>query len=133
MSIKNGSTFWSGVQVVCRSDNEAKVLTISREDFDSFLPNYPEQQDIIVTNILANFGLDHRGKDLPTWKESAAGDGDERKLRDFVREAVVRHWSDMETQLLYAVSTSDVEQIKGVIRAGVDVNTSTYDQSRYVH
>ena len=131
--LNSGSSFWSGLQVVCRSDNEAKVLTISREDYDSFLSNYPEQQEIIVTNILANFGLDHRGKDLPTWKASTAGDGDEQKLRDFVREAVVRHWSDMEPKLLYAVATSDIEQIKGVIRAGVDVNTATYDQSRYAH
>jgi hypothetical protein len=116
--------------VACRSNGDAKVLVLSREAYNDMLENYPEQHDTIVTNILANFGYDAKGENLPGWSNDSADDEDFMELRDIVHEAVIRFQDDMVHQLTYAVTMGEVDLVKNLIRKGVDVDTSNYDESR---
>eukprot|EP00873_Tetraselmis_striata_P016653 jgi/Tetstr1/436917/TSEL_025690.t1 len=113
-------------KVVCRSTADAKVLVLSRGAYNELLHNFPEQNDVIVSNVLATFGLDAQGEDLPGW----SGDTDDEDfalLRQTVHEAVVRSRDGLLNQLIYAVDMGEVDLVRNVIRKGVDVNTTNYD------
>lgn len=107
------------------------MLVLSCEAYSDLLQNYPEQHDIIVNNILANFGLDAQGENLPGWSSDSLDDEDFARLRQVVLEAVVRFQDDLLNQLTYAVHVGEVDLVKNVIRKGVDVNSTNYDHNRY--
>lgn len=46
-----------------RSTSDVTLLVISKLDYEELVHNYPEQNDIIVTNVLSLFGLDKDGND----------------------------------------------------------------------
>ncbi len=118
-------------QVVCRSTGDAALLVLGRDAYNEIIENYGEQQEIIESNVLSNFGLDTKGNDLPGW-QADANDEDEGTsgLRNAVVEAVHRHHDDLIYQLTYAVSMGELDVLKSLVRKGADVNTSNYDLSR---
>lgn len=117
-------------QYVNSKTAEAKVLQLDHVQYESIIASYPEQHDIILTNLLETYGLDKSGKTLPSWTSDEDGDGIESKVREIILAAVTKQRQDMESQLLYAVTNADLEKIKTLIRKGVDIETSTYDKSR---
>ena len=46
------------------------LLVISKFDYEELVHNYPEQNDIIVTNVLSLFGLDKDGNDSSVSKDA---------------------------------------------------------------
>ena len=64
MAIKN-----AGLQA--RSTSDVTLLVISKFDYEELVHNYPEQNDIIVTNVLSLFGLDKDGNDSSVSKDAA--------------------------------------------------------------
>ena len=103
---------------------------LGRDDYNEIIENYPEQQDIIVANVLLNFGLDRKGNDLPGWSDAKDEDESVNELRNLVLEAVHRHHDDLVNQLTYAVSMGELDLLKSLIRRGVYVDTANYDLSR---
>lgn len=55
------------------------LLVISKFDYEELVHNYPEQNDIIVTNVLSLFGLDKDGNDSSVSKGSADTISDDAK------------------------------------------------------
>lgn len=119
------------MQIACRSTGDACILTLARGVYNDMLTDYPEQQEAIVSNILANYGFDSKGNPLPGWT-SDAGDDDEiyAQLRQMVLEAVMRQQDDLTNQFTYAVNQGEVDQVKTLIRKGANVDTDNYDHSR---
>jgi len=62
-----------------RSTSDVTLLVISKFDYEELVHNYPEQNDIIVTNVLSLFGLDKDGNDSSVSKESADTISDDAK------------------------------------------------------
>lgn len=54
-----------------RSTSDVTLLVISKFDYEELVHNYPEQNDIIVTNVLSLFGLDKDGNDSSVSKDAA--------------------------------------------------------------
>lgn len=50
--------------VRARESVECAVLVITKARFDSVLAHYPEQNDIILTNLLYQYGLTRDGDDI---------------------------------------------------------------------
>lgn len=50
--------------IKARANEESAVLVITKADFDDVISHYPEQSDIILTNILVQYGLTRDGEDL---------------------------------------------------------------------
>ncbi len=55
------------------------LLVISKFDYEELVHNYPEQNDIIVTNVLSLFGLDKDGNDSSVSKDTADTISDDAK------------------------------------------------------
>ena len=63
------ATIPAGLQA--RSTSDVTLLVISKFDYEELVHNYPEQNDIIVTNVLSLFGLDKDGNDSSVSKDAA--------------------------------------------------------------
>eukprot|EP00873_Tetraselmis_striata_P000688 jgi/Tetstr1/420952/TSEL_012012.t1 len=74
------------------------------------------------------------GQPLAGWT-SDGRDDDElfAELRDMVVKAVQNHLDDLQNQFTYAVNMGEVDNVKTLIRKGVDVDTSNYDNSSMMH
>lgn len=96
------------------------------------LVNYPEQLENIVSNVLANFGLNSKGEELQGWIADV-GEDEELfwTLRKNVLAAVQRQQDDLSNQFAFAVNQGDVDTVKSLIRKGVAVDTVNYDLNRY--
>ena len=66
LSIK--STLFFTVQA--RSTSDVTLLVISKFDYEELVHNYPEQNDIIVTNVQSLLGLDKDGNDSSVSKDA---------------------------------------------------------------
>ena len=129
--ICSGSVLSCPAQVQCRITGEATLLVLTRPQFSEMVVNYPEQQDVIVSNILATFGLDTKGQSLPGWTADGREDDEAfALLRQMVVQAVSTQLDALQNQFTYAVNMGEVDTVKNLIRQGVDVNTSNYDHSR---
>ena len=62
-----------------RSTSDVTLLVISKFDYEELVHNYPEQNDVIVTNVLSLFGLDKDGNDSSVTKDSADTISDDAK------------------------------------------------------
>ena len=121
------------MQVSCRTTSEATILVLTRPDYNEMMSNYPEQQEIIASNILATFGLDSKGQALPGWTGDGRDDDEAfALLRQMVVEAVLAQLDNLQNQFTYAVNMGEVDTVKTLIRQGLDPNTSNYDHSRCV-
>ena len=52
------------IALQARATGDAILLVISKLDYEELVHSYPEQNDIIVTNILGMFGLDKDGNNV---------------------------------------------------------------------
>ena len=65
--------------VQARSTSDVTLLVISKFDYEELVHNYPEQNDIIVTNVLSLFGLDKDGNDTSVSKDTPDTTSDDAK------------------------------------------------------
>ena len=65
--------------IQARSTGDVTLLVISKFDYEELVHNYPEQNDIIVTNVLSLFGLDKDGNDSSVSKDTADTISDDAK------------------------------------------------------
>ena len=62
-----------------RTNDESKLLACSKPGFNELMLSYPEQNDIILTNLLNCYGLTRDGQESAMG--NSAGQGDEGVLQ----------------------------------------------------
>jgi ankyrin repeat protein len=115
----------------CRShaDGDVQLLVLSKADGDDLFNNYPEQLEIIRSNILASMGLDTEGNVLSKsqGQDRSEEDPDELAVFESVCEALKSHADETFTALTYAARSGDVEELQSLIRRGANINHVDYD------
>lgn len=69
-----------------RENEDTAVLSISKSDFNGVIAAYPEQNDIIMTNMLSQYGLTRDGEDTGT---GAAAQGDDEASAQMREDIIV--------------------------------------------
>ena len=118
------------------SDHEdSSLLVISKSAFDGLIVSYPEQSDIIMTNLLLQFGLTRDGE------ESARGvrlgqQGDEEgyaRMRESIRRELRRSQDNAMGELTYAASMGQIDAVRHLLARGLPINQGDYDDRTTLH
>lgn len=124
---------WALLHQVCGRERDARLLVLDKEDYNTISESYPEQQDIIVRNLLARFDLDSRGDDAPGYNPNSDEAQEMAALRAAVRAAIIRRQDALFSSTVYAVTMGDVEEVVHTLQKGVDVNMTNYDHRTLLH
>jgi len=112
-------------------DADVRLLVLTTENSEKLLGQYPEQQELILKNILASYNLDSHGRDL------IEGQEEEDTSRQLQRESIVLAMKRRDTEafaaLSHAATLGDVEEVRRLIRRGADVNSANYDMRTVLH
>ena len=114
----------------CRAnaDGDAQLLVLNKPDGDDLFANFPDQLEIIRSNMLAGMGLDASGEYLQARSaESAEEDPDEVAVIEALCEALKSRADATFTALTYAARSGDVEEMQSLIRRGANINHLDYD------
>lgn len=68
--------------VRARENEDTAVLAISKTAFNGIIASYPEQNDIIMTNMLSQYGLTRDGEDTGGGAAVQGDDEASAKLRE---------------------------------------------------
>ena len=136
-SIVGEVSFFLGVQqqhsVRAPESSDIELLVLSKEHGEELFRDYPEQQEIINSNILTKFNMDANGNDL----EQDAGDDEEdpdaQAMRQMLKETVKRRHDEAFQALSWAVTSGDLEEVRRMLRKGVGINASNYDGKTVLH
>ena len=115
------------------SDAEVKLLVLSQDDSEKLLGQYPEQEDLILRNILASYNLDKSGARLSDMFVVDETDTIHELQRDAIVQALKRKNEESFTSLSFAVTHGYMVQVKDLMRRGTDLNQSNYDARSALH
>ncbi|KAK9811376.1 hypothetical protein WJX72_002779 [[Myrmecia] bisecta] len=120
-----------------RTTADVTLLVISKLDYEEVVQNYPEQNDIIVTNILTYYELDKDGNDLSINKEGgeAVSEDAKEKLRNkrLIQAAVQKRNSEALSAMTFAAILGDVDTMRSLLQRGLPINTKDYDGRTTLH
>lgn len=75
-SVVGEVAFFMGISepytTAARLTGDVTLLVFAKTDYEELVENYPEQHDILVTNLLAHFELDKSGADMAIHKQVRA-------------------------------------------------------------
>ena len=137
-SIVGEVSFFLGVQqqhsVRAPESSDIELLVLSKEHSEELFKDYPEQQEIITSNLLSKYNLDSSGKDL----EHEAGDDDEdpnaQAMRSILRETVKRRHDEAFQALAWAATSGDTEELRRMLRKNVGIiAAANYDGKTVLH
>lgn len=109
-------------------DAEVRLLVLTQDASESLMAQYPEQEELILQNILAQYNLDKSGRSL---NDNHVEDDDSDAMsvqRDLIVQALTRKANESFTALSFAVGMGYVVEVKRLLRRGADVNGVNYDQ-----
>jgi len=136
-SIVGEVSFFLGVQqqhsVRAPTSSDIELLVLNKEAADDLFRDYPEQQEIITTNILAKYNMDSKGDDLENEAMEDDEDTDALALRIIIKDTVKRRHDEAFQALAWAVTSGDLEEVRRMLRKGVDINASDYDGKTVLH
>jgi hypothetical protein len=89
--------------VSARSTDESTLLAVSKAQFNELMLSFPDQHDIIMTNILTQFGLTRDGEDAAGSKQNGKGDDGVAQMRDEIK---VRYDTDPRENTKYNIVPS---------------------------
>ncbi|KAK3266379.1 hypothetical protein CYMTET_24985 [Cymbomonas tetramitiformis] len=118
---------------VSRSTSDCTLLVFSKDDYDELIGNFPEQHDLLMTHLLAEYELDKVGTDINSG--NVADDADENilALKESIQAALVKRNSDALAALTYAASEGDVDMVSTLLKRGLSVNSGDYDARTTLH
>lgn len=117
-----------------RLTGDVTLLVFHKTDYEELVENYPEQHDILVTNLLAHFELDKLGNDMARrGANTEEGDDDFLELKEAIKMALTKRNGDALSGMTYAASEGDVETVKHLLQRGLPVNSSDYDLRTTLH
>ena len=114
-------------------DAEVRLLVMPQEESERLMAQYPEQEDLILQNILAQYNLDKSGRRL---NDTHVEDDDSDAMsvqRDLIVQALTRKADESFAALSFAVCMGYVVEVKRLLRRGADANGLNYDQRSALH
>ena len=137
-SIVGENSFFLGVQqqhsVRAPASSDIELLVLSKEHAEDLFRDYPEQQELITANLLTKFGIDSAGMDIEGGDaQEEEEDPDVISMRGVLRDTMRRRHDEAFQALAWAVTSGDLEEVRRMLRKGVDINTSNYDGKTVLH
>ena len=109
-------------------DSEVRLLVLNGDDSEKLFGQYPEQEDLILRNILASFNLNRYGNTLSDNIVEDDNDSSHAPQREAVCLALKRKCEEDFTALSYAVKGSYAAEVELRLRQGETVNFVDYDK-----
>ena len=119
--------------VKARSTSDATCLMMSKLDFEELKLHYPEQQDIINTNILARFDLNKDGTNVNLVQSKEDDDPERVEMREQIQSALLKRYADSLSNITYAASEGDVDTVRSLLHRGLPVDSGDYDLRTTLH
>lgn len=148
-------SFFFGISEVytVRATNlsDVRLLVLGIDASEKIHREFPDQQEIIRSNILYKYGLDHKGRDISASIQIPAAISSDRTARrhltiddstdeekDRIREALVetvkKRTMDSVLALMHAADRGDADEVRRLVRSrGVDINWTDYDGRSILH
>jgi hypothetical protein len=112
---------------------DIEMLMLSKEAAEELFRDFPEQQDIICSNLLLKYNMDLKGEHL---EEDAGGleeDPDMLKMSEILKYTSRRRRDEAFQALALAATHGDIEEVRRMLRKGVGINSSNYDGRTVLH
>ena len=119
--------------VKARTTSDATCLMMSKFDFEELKMHYPEQQDIIVTNILTQFDLNKDGTSALHLSSKEDDDPERALMREQIQAALSKRYADSLSNVTYAAIEGDVATVLSLIQHGLPVDSGDYDFRTTLH
>jgi len=114
---------------------DVSLLVLSKRQFESYIASYPEQLDVVTSNLLKQFDVDKQGKSLTNHNKQLEEDEaiEYEELKAIVSAAMVRRNEATLAQITYAASEGDIDTVKLLAAHGLDINAGDYDARSTLH
>ena len=137
-SIVGEISFFLGVQqqysVRAPTSSDIEMLMLSKEAVEDLFRDYPEQQEIINTNLLQKFNMDAKGDDIDRITMDDNDDPDAQAIRQVIKDTVKRRQDEEFFALIWAVTSGDIEELRRMLRKGAHAfDASNYDGKTVIH
>ncbi len=136
-SIVGEVSFFLGVpqqySVRVPESQDVEMLMLSKEAAEELFRDFPEQQNIICSNLLLKYNMDLKGEHL---EEDAGGleeDPDMLKMSEILKYTSRRRRDEAFQALALAATHGDIEEVRRMLRKGVGINSSNYDGRTVLH
>ncbi len=136
-SIVGEVSFFLGVQqqhsVRAPESSDIELLLLSKEAADELFRDFPEQQEIVNTNLLQKYNMNSLGDDLELDGGEDEEDPEAQIMRQILRDTVKRRHDEAFQALAWAATSGDLEEVRRMLRKGVGINSSNYDGRTVLH
>lgn len=119
--------------VKARATSDATCLMLSKLQFEELKMHYPEQQDIIVTNILTEYDLNKDGTNAMHLRGKDDDDTEKAEMREQIQGALLKRYADALSNVTYAASEGDVDTVRALLHRGLPVDSGDYDLRTTLH
>ena len=136
-SIVGEVSFFLGVQqqysVRAPESQDIEMLMLSKEAAEELFRDFPEQQEIICSNLLLKYNMDLKGEHLEEDAGEHEEDPDMLKMSEILKYTLRRRHDEAFQALAWAATHGDIEEVRRLLRKGVDINSSNYDGRNVLH
>jgi hypothetical protein len=136
-SIVGEVSFFLGVQqqysVRAPESQDIEMLMLSKEAAEELFRDFPEQQDIICSNLLLKYNMDLKGEHLEEDAGEHEEDPDMLKMSEILKYTLRRRHDEAFQALAWAATHGDIEEVRRMLRKGVAINSSNYDRRTVLH
>lgn len=132
--------------VAATAYGDVTLLVLPGVLYEETIASYPEQQELIMTNIHRKYGLDEAsaqtqaaGAAGTARNENGGGGGSGEEQDEFealrlsIRKAIAQRAEDMLTQMMFAASSGDVETVRMLASQGLKLDNGNYDGRTTLH
>ncbi|GMH33513.1 hypothetical protein BSKO_01347 [Bryopsis sp. KO-2023] len=115
------------------NSGDVTLVVFSKLAYEDLMENYPEQHDIILTNLLAQYDFDKNGNEMGRKKAIDDEDDSYKELHQAIQAAIQKRNADALSTITYAASNGDVDTVRNLLARGVPINQGDYDDRTTLH
>ncbi|GMH42770.1 hypothetical protein BSKO_10689 [Bryopsis sp. KO-2023] len=125
-----------------KDTSDVTLLVFSRLDYDELIEFYPNQQDVIMRNLLAFYELDRDGNETTSISHDedllAMGSmfyTERLRVKKLIQTAVKKRNADGMRSMMTMVRgpDCDAEALRMLLRSGLNIDTQDYDRRTPLH
>jgi hypothetical protein len=123
------------VNIQKRDNEDGSLLIIAKAAFDHIIESYPEQSDIIMTNLMFQFGLARDGQDSARGARPNQQSDDEAyaRMRESIKRELKRSQDLAMCELTFAASSGQLEVVQQLVAKGICIDQADYDNRTTLH